>query len=886
MAYYITLDVGGSHISSSLIFYNNLEYRTEQKAHRFISSTITASQFIDELTESILCVSKPEIAEPLKGIGISMPGPMDYQNGICKITGVNKFEALFGLDLKTTLACRLTDLQIGSDQILIMNDGQAFLLGVLSRDNLTSNNALAITVGTGFGSASYADGTLYSGLFDENYLYNSTFKNGRAEDYFSTNWFLEQAVYLKLNNGVELNGVKSLADKWEENENVQLIFQKFGKNLAEYLNYLTAEKEIDRIIFGGDIFKSFDLFEHSFRDNFRQDITVQVAENTSELSILGVALYCSLNLKQNKKSVRDSVSSVLPLKKDRKQDSGYDIYPSFSLENDSIKEGFKSLSDYINRTFSDKLIIDGNVGTCWPDIIHKINTELAREGKKSYWFNVDAALKNEVEINSMLESNLGGNDPLFGFKYDGGLEDFFNNKEIQKIKSVNESISIIYGTGAALVGWDAPIIYVDQPKNEIQYRSRAGSVTNLGVAEPADPKDMYKRFYFVDWPVCNKHKETLLSKISIFVDGQRPDTITWTTGDRFRTGLYKMAKSPFKVRPWFEPGVWGGRWMQNKFEGLNKDAENFAWSFEIIAPENGIIFESDGWMLEAGFEFLMAADNRAILGSHAEICGHYFPIRFDYLDTMDGENLSLQCHPRLKYIQTNFGEKFTQDETYYMMDTKPGSQVYLGFQENINPNEFEKAVRKSEDYGSKLDVDHFVKTYPANKHDLFLIPAGTIHCSGDNNVVLEISNTPYIFTFKIYDWQRLDLDGKPRTLNVDRALDNLNFEIKGQKIDREYISKPKTVEQGNDWKLINLPTHEDHLYAIQRMEFENSVNINTENQFHVLNLVEGLSIEIESEQRNMVLHYGETVVIPAAAGKYTLINRHETTAKVVKAFMK
>ena len=173
--------------------------------------------------------------------------------------------------------------------------------------------------------------------------------------------------------------------------------------------------------------------------------------------------------------------------------------------------------------------------------------------------------------------------------------------------------------------------------------------------------------------------------------------------------------------------------------------------------------------------------------------GYDFPIRFDFLDTFDGGNLSVQCHPRPDYIKEQFGEPFTQDETYYLLDCKPGAEVYLGFQEDINPNEFRSGSKQSYRNSSEINVKKFVNTVPARRHELFLIPNGTVHCSGKNILVLEISATPYIFTFKMYDWLRLGLDGTPRPLNIARAFDNLNFERRGDEAIRQLVSKPKVI---------------------------------------------------------------------------------------------
>ena len=110
---------------------------------------------------------------------------------------------------------------------------------------------------------------------------------------------------------------------------------------------------------------------------------------------------------------------------------------------------------------------------------------------------------------------------------------------------------------------------------------------------------------------------------------------------------------------------------------------------------------------------------------------------------------------------------YTQDESYYLFDASPDATVYLGFKESIrSPDEFLAALKDAQ-AGlrslSEADIEKFVSRWPARKHDHFLIPAGTIHCfPGKNAMVLEISATPYIFTFKLWDWGQLGLDGKPR----------------------------------------------------------------------------------------------------------------------------
>ncbi|MEI6945699.1 class I mannose-6-phosphate isomerase [Paraflavisolibacter sp. H34] len=588
------------------------------------------------------------------------------------------------------------------------------------------------------------------------------------------------------------------------------------------------------------------------------------------------------------KKWRATSETILPqtLRGQEKQPSGYDIYPSHAVGAGKIFSGYASLAQWIIKQKT--VLIDGYIGIFWEEVRQCLEQELQQAGVTVNWILLDRLRKGPEAIEQLVAPFLGTPGSVWGTRSRLDLRDFFQADRLSAAQpDARYDVNIALGIGAALLPWSAPVVYLDIPKNEIQFRMRAKSVTNFGSDRQAGNTEMYKRFYFVDWPILNTHKKALLDRIAVIADAQWKESVNWMPGADLKAGLQQLSRSVYRVRPWFEPGAWGGHWMKERFQGLNKEAVNYAWSFELIVPENGIVFESDGNLLEVSFDFLMFRHAPAVLGRDAAVFGDEFPIRFDFLDTFEGGNLSIQCHPSLPYVRREFGENITQDETYYILDCKQDAQVYLGFQEDIDPKTFRQELEYSQESGQEIPITRYVQAHTAQKHGLYLIPNGTVHSAGAGSLVLEISATPYIFTFKMYDWQRLDLNGQPRPINIDHAFNNLNFERKGERVKKELISQPVTLAAGADWELVHLPTHEDHFYDVHRMEFDSRLEVDTRNTVHVLMLVEGEAVRVETADGTVqTFQYAETFVIPAAAERYTLTNLGAGRAKVVKAFIK
>ncbi|SNR94261.1 class I mannose-6-phosphate isomerase [Hymenobacter mucosus] len=517
---------------------------------------------------------------------------------------------------------------------------------------------------------------------------------------------------------------------------------------------------------------------------------------------------------------------------------------------------------------------------CYPGTNLELLQQQLRPGlPANQWLVADDYYRRPAEIDLLVAGSLT-NDPVFGRLNGLLIADFFDPERLHQaqetLATAAGQLVVLVGTGATLV-YPAPalVVYADLARWEIQLRQRRGEIGNLGshnFTEKASLK--YKRAFFVDWRAADRLKKQVLPQADFLLDTNDSTVPKLISGADLRAGLAATVRRPFRVVPFFDPGPWGGQWLREVCD-LPDGPANYAWGFDCVPEENSLLLGFGEARVEIPSINLVFAHPRELLGEavHGRF-GTEFPIRFDFLDTMGGGNLSLQVHPLTEYAHDQFGLAYTQDESYYLLAAEPDAVVYLGLKENVNvPAMVADLQRAQEDGGAPFPAAKYINEFPARQHDHFLIPAGTIHCSGANAMVLEISATPYIFTFKLWDWERLGLDGRPRPIHLAHGAANIAPDRTTTWVTDHLVNHVEPVACGPGWREERTGLHEREFIETRRHWFTGVVPHHTQGGVQVLNLVQGAEALVESPSQAFepfVVHYAETFIVPAVVGAYTI----------------
>lgn len=565
----------------------------------------------------------------------------------------------------------------------------------------------------------------------------------------------------------------------------------------------------------------------------------------------------------------------------------YDPFPKISVSGSSeaVSLGFPAICERLRRLIRQKTVITVE---CYPGVDQEAVLEgLSPLGFSAVLHSDDLAFEPE-KMDRLLAQDMTS-DPVFGIMTVRRLADYFYPEKIaaaqRQIAGTPEGVVLVYGVGASLVHPGDIQIYADITRWEIQLRYRRG-MDNWRTARQNLPKlEKYKRGYFAEWRWADKVKNQLLPTMDFYLD--MTSQTGMVEGAAYRTALNAVSGRPFRMVPYFDPGVWGGNWMKTHFD-LPENGSNYAWSFDGVPEENSLLLDFGGKCIQTPALNLVYAQPQRLLGQrvHARF-GKEFPIRFDMLDTMTGQNLSLQVHPLTEYIQEQFNMRYTQDESYYILDAQGEDPcVYLGIKTGADPQAMAEDLRAAQRGDGPFPAERYVNRIPVKPHDHLLIPAGTVHCSGANTMVLEISATPYIFTFKLWDWGRVDLDGKPRPIHIDRGLANIQWDRNTEFVRENLVNAVTQVYAQGDNLVERTGLHEREFIDTFRFSTSSRITVKRNGSVQVMNLVQGSQAILVSPTGafpDFPLHYAETCIIPQAAGEYQLVSPAGEAIKAIVA---
>ena len=544
--------------------------------------------------------------------------------------------------------------------------------------------------------------------------------------------------------------------------------------------------------------------------------------------------------------------------------------------------------------------LDGYTTANWTVFVNLIARECCLLGLGFEAIDANAAtLKSGKEIDAIIDSLLIWDtkiDPtlLYGKVYKGGYQGLMDEARTEAFKKAVPAsrqagkISVVYGYGSLIPElrelYDVKVFFDLTPMKSM-LRIRRGEYSNLGKERPGIINRTIRRCYYCDFEcaVRNRHELWENNVPDWYVLDNDPQNLQLMPFGTFSDICAQLVKYPFRAKPCYLEGVWGGSYMK-KLRKLPEEMRNAAWVFDFIPMEVSVVVEAGDEKLDINYCSFVHKEGVNLMGEDCvKKFEGYFPIRFNWDDSYHSTgNMSIQCHSGGEYNVKNYNEFGRQDESYYVVVTGHDAKTFIGFRDDADIPQFFRDIEAADTEHKPCDYMKYV-SYEESKPGLqVMLPAGTIHSSGRNQVILEIGSlTIGSYTYKMYDYLRLDFDGKQRPIHTRLGEENVRQDRRYSVIhdpeSPEYIvQKPRLAASGEGWEEYILGENPQVYFSLRRLEFEKKCEQDTGGKlFHVLTLVDGDAVRVRSvrhPERYFDLQFMDIVCVPADMGRYVIEN--------------
>lgn len=562
----------------------------------------------------------------------------------------------------------------------------------------------------------------------------------------------------------------------------------------------------------------------------------------------------------------------------------------------TVAAGARIAADLAGRAAEGRVVaaFDGYASARFDDLCGAIAQALRQRGVKVAWHSMSELYKPVEELDAMVSESLPldyEEDPvlLFGRLYEGSLDDFLDAGRCEALRQLIAEagrgevilLSGIGSTAEALADLADVTVYLDVTPKNAAVRAREGKLVNIGDREPRPFKELMRRNYYVDFEVIVRNRLRLLrgGLIDYYVSANQPDDFVLMRGATAQDMLDSLARQPFRTKPVYLEGIWGGEYMR-KARNLPSGPKNVAWIFDLIPMEVSVLIDAGGRLVEFPFSTFVQSCAESIVGEESvRAFGTYFPIRFNYDDTYHSNgNMSVQCHPDRELCRSMYGEPGSQDEAYYVVATAHRAKTFIGFNKGVDPSEFLAAARESERTGADVDYERYVNHVDSVPGRQVMIPGGTIHASGRGQLILELGSlTMGSYTYKLYDYNRVDADGERRPIHLNMGERALKTERDTDWVRENVAIDPIPDGSGEGWEQFVIGKTDLMYYMTKNlfMDAGAKAEFSNDGRFTVLTLVDGENVRVYSKSHPEFCYdqkYLDIVVVPASIDDYVIEN--------------
>jgi len=585
---------------------------------------------------------------------------------------------------------------------------------------------------------------------------------------------------------------------------------------------------------------------------------------------------------------------------------------------DSVVTGSAAVFDAIAARMAERrskkggvtAAFDGWYGVDWKRITEGAASAARAAGMPVTFCPSASLMKPAAEIDAYRKP-FETDDPSFGWvNSDGTISDLFDAKRVEGMRerlSRRDTALIVYGPGASLPSLDGLYdlrFYFDFTMQPMLWQMWGGELVPFGRPDP-DPAYSWKKYYYCDFYLLYRQKKHALPRMDFYVDAVHADNLKLVPRGAYEKIVTTLVQYPIKQVKIMQPGPWGGERYRALWDvpGLECNAWN-----ELAGIELSIL-------VDVGARDTLNIPAQNIMQYPREIVGDY--VNRAYPDLMplqvwldDGyfpkpvpferSSMPVHDHPDTAYVRRRFNEPLGRYETYYIVEAYAGATTWMGFKEEADLEEWERLTRESDNQKPIPNWQDYVKRWDTVVGDLFLIPPGTSHGHGGNQMILEMDTGPSVagteYSFFTFDFARQTWDDEKKSMTGKRMKMHLDHSFANNRWGREEFLRrhlrARPVVQSGDGEtrkdqyttLPEMPFHIERLFFTKRHEND------TEGRFmHIATLAEGEEVTVRSmthPERFTKIERLQAAIIPAGMGRHEYINEKGGHAMIVIIRMK